>query len=135
MSRLITKSRLTLLNRTVSIALGVLLCTFSLVAATSESSLAHRPLRVAIYPIVPEKAEMFLKVLQDYRTTHPWIDLILVDIGANYYSGGLLKALKGDGHDPCVDVAEVDTIFLRDFLDQNLIDTKSFSPMRTPFFL
>ncbi|HEY3899595.1 MAG TPA: extracellular solute-binding protein [Chthoniobacter sp.] len=98
-------------------ALFVLLAT--IYGAFGQES--HRRLRVALYPYVPEKAELFLTVIQEYRRVHPEVDLDIVDLTDTYYDQGLPQALNGGLVVDPVDVAEVDTVFLRDLVDNHLI--------------
>lgn len=77
----------------------------------------RRPLRVALYPYVPEKGDMYWKLEQAFENRFADIDLRFLDLGANYYGGQLVDALTNHK----VDVAEVDTVFLQDLADQKLI--------------
>lgn len=77
----------------------------------------RRPLRVALYPYVPQRAEMYWRVEQAFEEAHPDVDLRYVDLGGYYYGGQLVEALgRGDA-----DVFEVDAVFLQDLADQGLI--------------
>jgi len=76
----------------------------------------RRSLRVALYPYVPQKAEMYWQLEQMFEDKFSEIDLRFVDLG-DYYDGQMVKNLI-DGK---VDVIEVDTIFLRDLVDKKLI--------------
>jgi hypothetical protein len=60
-------------------------------------------------------------VLQDYTQSHPLIDLRIVDLDGDYYTGALQRALDNSNGGAQVDVAEVDTIFLQDLVDAQLI--------------
>lgn len=94
---------------------------FSLFTANGEEvKPVRRPLRAALYPFVPDKKGLFWKLEQEFEAANPYIDLQIVDLSADYYSGGLKTAL-GSGKPPAVDVAEVDTIFLRDLIEDKLI--------------
>ena len=112
-----SNSRITALG----VALILSVCTAGLLArppepsAASKSPAPRRTLRVGLYPFVPQKAELFLKVLREYHPADANVQIELVDIGIEYYGGDLVKALTGDEKTAPVDVAEVDTIFLRDF--------------------
>jgi thiamine pyridinylase len=92
-------------------------CLLVLAVTAWASDSPRRSLRVALYPFVPLKAELYLKVLQDYSKLHPEIDLQLVDLTANYYTGGLSETLKNS-----VDVAEVDTVFLQDMVSSQSVE-------------
>jgi thiamine pyridinylase len=104
-----------------TIAAAAFLIAITAIGKGAENS-PHRPLRVALYPFVPQKAELLLKVLQDYRQSHPEIDLQLIDLDGDYYRDALRKALTAGSQNAPVDVAEVDTIFLQDFVDDHLIE-------------
>jgi len=90
--------------------------------STPHSSAAHdagrRSLTVALYPYVPERAEMYWAIEQAFEDAHPSIDVRFVDIGAYYYSGQLIESLEQKK----VDVVEVDTVFLHDLVTRKLID-------------
>jgi thiamine pyridinylase len=91
-----------------------------LVASTGASSTqttSRRQLRVALYPYVPQKADMYWKLEREFEDSHPDIDLRYIDLGADYYGGQLVDALKSSQ----ADVFEVDTVFLRDLVDEKLI--------------
>ncbi|MBF0407460.1 MAG: hypothetical protein HQM10_08900 [Candidatus Riflebacteria bacterium] len=77
----------------------------------------RRQLRVALYPYVPQSAEMYWKLETEFEDLHPDIDLRYVELGVEYYSGQLLEAVRTSR----ADVFEVDTIFLRDLVDEKLI--------------
>jgi thiamine pyridinylase len=89
---------------------------FSTIAA-SKQTLSRRPLRVALYPFVPQKAEMYWKLEREFEELNKEIDIQYVDLGADYYDGDLVNALKTKK----ADVVEIDTVFLRDLVDQKLI--------------
>lgn len=78
----------------------------------------RRKLRVALYPYVPERAEMYWKVEQDFEDAFPEIDLRFIDLSSYYYSGQLEEALTK----AAADVVEVDTVFLKDLVDRKLIE-------------
>ena len=88
--------------------------------AFCQSGCTRRTLRVAAYPYVPESAEMFLKIEQNFEKTHPDVRLEFVDLEADYYDGGLLTALQSKKAK--VDVVEVDTVFLQDLVENKLIE-------------
>lgn len=78
---------------------------------------ARRQLRVALYPYVPQKAELYWKLEREFEESHEDIDLKYVDLGADYYGGKLTEAVKSSQ----ADVFEVDTVFLRDLVDEKLL--------------
>ena len=69
---------------------------------------ADRVLRAALYPYIPAKAEAYWAIEERFEAEHPGVDLQQVDLAADYYDGGLVRALQ----DRTVDVVEVDTVFL-----------------------
>lgn len=85
--------------------------------ASSIQTTSRRQLRVALYPYVPQKADMYWKLEREFEDAYPDIDLRYVDLGADYYGGQLVDALKNSQ----ADVFEVDTVFLRDLVDGKLI--------------
>jgi thiamine pyridinylase len=108
---LVMKSRFVLLL--------LLLATCLSTIAFAEQKQSRRILRAALYPYVPDKAGLFWKLEREFETAHPDIDLQYVDLSSNYYGGQLLDGLKGPN--PVADVFEVDTVFLQDLVEQNLI--------------
>lgn len=78
----------------------------------------RRVLRAALYPYIPDAASLYWRLEQEFEADHPQTDLQFVDLGANYYGGELLEALTSER----IDVAEIDTVFLRDVVDNNLIE-------------
>ncbi len=78
----------------------------------------RRVLRLALYPFVPQKAEMLLSLKEKFESTHTEINLQFVDL-PGYYEGQLWSTLTNQP--PNVDVVEVDTVFLRDLVDSHLI--------------
>lgn len=98
--------------------LSVLLCITLTNAGISARASERTILRAALYPYIPEKAECYWKLETDFEDQHPNIDLRFVDLGEDYYSGGLEKALK----EKKVDVAEIDTVLLPNLVESNLIE-------------
>lgn len=91
----------------------------------------RRQLRVALYPFVPERAEMYWRVEQDFEDAFERVDLRFVDISKNYYSGGVEETLRK----AIADVVEVDTVLLRDLVDENLIEELPGSMLPADTFL
>lgn len=92
---------------------------FAISAFAEEDVGARRPLRVALYPYVPQAAELCWKLETDFESANPDIDLQFVDLSADYYSGGLLTAFKENR----ADVIEVDAVFMADLKNQQLLKT------------
>ena len=87
-------------------------------APAADTAPVRRQLRVALYPYVPEKAEMYWALEQAFEDLNPGIDLRYVDTGDGYYSGQIVDVLKKQ----IADVVEIDSVFLRDIADQKLTD-------------
>ena len=77
----------------------------------------RRPLRVAFYPYVPDKAAMYWKVEQPFEAAFPRIDLQYVELGADYYKQGVETNLRNGA----VDVVELDTVLLSHLVSHKLI--------------
>jgi thiamine pyridinylase len=76
-----------------------------------------RPLRVALYPYVPARAEAYWQLERAFEATHD-VDLTFVDLAYDYYGGDLRKALEAGE----VDVVEVDTVLLEELVRADLLD-------------
>jgi len=109
------------------IVLVTLFClTFFNSAVTAQEPLTI--LRVALYPYVPNRHEVFYQLEATFEQEHPGVNLELVessDLVDNYYSGGLEKV--------DADVYEIDTILLSDMIELNKITslkvpTSDFTP-------
>jgi hypothetical protein len=61
---------------------------------SSNETVNRRQLRVALYPYVPQKAEMYWKIEREFEDLHPDIDLRYVDLVADYYGGQLVEAIR-----------------------------------------
>jgi thiamine pyridinylase len=85
--------------------------------ASSTQTASRRQLRVALYPYVPQKADMYWQLEREFEDAHPDIDFRYVDLGADYYGGQRVEALKTGQ----ADVFEVDAVFLRDLVDGKLV--------------
>src|SRR5436190_23174234 len=99
------------------IAVALLLTAFAALTFR-EITFKRRTLRVGAYPYIPESASMLLRIEQDFEKRHQNVRVEFVDLGS-YYDGGLFEALRRTK--PKVDVVEVDTVFLQDLVDNNLI--------------
>jgi thiamine pyridinylase len=101
----------------------VLLLTFAIVAlsmlsiAAQSSSERRRPLRVVVYPFVPDKIGLFWLVEQSFERTHPAIDLQILDLSDNYYDQESPHAVTNTE----ADVLEVDSVFMQDLIDSRKI--------------
>ena len=104
---------------------SVVLLTFALVGLSLLSvgaKSARRPLRVILYPFVPDKVGLFRLVEQSFEGSHPDIDLQIVDLSDNYYDQDKPHAVTNTE----ADVIEADSVFMQD-----LIDGKKVQPIRT----
>lgn len=108
------------MNRSKSFVTTVILVLVFVItnASVLSTQAIRRQLRVALYPYIPQKAEMYWRLETEFENAHPDIDLRYVDLGADYYGGQLLESLKSN----MADVFEVDTVFLRDLVDANLVE-------------
>lgn len=79
----------------------------------------RRKLSVALYPYIPELAELYWRLEQDFEDKHPQIDLRYVDTAASYYKDEPESVLK-DGE---ADVVEIDTVLLPDLVQKGLLQT------------
>jgi thiamine pyridinylase len=75
-------------------------------------------LRVALYPYVPERAELYWQVESAFEEANPQVNVQFVDLAANYYGGELQEAIEKK----LVDVVEVDTVFLHDLVANKLVE-------------
>ncbi len=78
-----------------------------------------RELRVALYPYVPESADLMLKIEQRFESKHDKVHLVFVPF-ENYYKHSLFDAFGSDSKLQA-DVIEVDTVFLKDLVEKNLV--------------
>jgi thiamine pyridinylase len=70
----------------------------------------HRKLRVALYPLVPDRAGVFARVAARFREVRPGVDLEDVDLTNKYYDPDAPDSiLKTDAQ-----VLEIDAVFLAD---------------------
>jgi thiamine pyridinylase len=91
----------------------------------------RRKLSVALYPYIPERADLYWKVEQEFEDKYPAIDLRFVDTAAGYYKSEPANVLKGAK----ADVVEVDTVLLYDLVAQKLIEPLSDDRLPTATFL
>ena len=99
--------------------LAVAIALHAVVANCQEvPAVNRRPLRVAFYPYVPDKAAMYWKVEQGFEAAFPSVDLQYVELGADYYSDGVKNSLRNRQ----VDIVELDTVLLAQLVSQQLID-------------
>lgn len=83
------------------------------VPLSGNLAMAESPttLRVALYPYVPDRRELFYELEAAFESEHPGVNLELVessDLTSDYYSGGIQKVYA--------DVYEIDTILLSDMI-------------------
>src|SRR5262245_23399119 len=103
--------------RSRAFSIGIVALALVGVAAGSPQ---RRPLRVVLYPFVPDKISLFRLVEQSFERSHPEIDLQIVDLSDNYYDTDAPHAVTNTD----ADVLEVDSVFMQD-----LIDTRRIQPL------
>ena len=81
----------------------------------------RRELRIALYPYIPLKAEMYWKLEQEFESKFKEIDLVFLDLSWYYYNSEKDGSLFGVLKEGLADVVEVDTVFLQDLVDANLL--------------
>src|SRR5438270_11347366 len=84
----------------------------SLLLVTSVSASSRCPLRVVLYPYVPDKTGYFYLLEQSFEASNPDIDLQIVDLSADYYDEDQADSLPKTN----ADVFELDSVFLDDFI-------------------
>ena len=100
----------------LSLFIGVVLsgcCT----SALPKPGIARRPLRVVLYPFVPDKTGLFAHIEQAFEATHPEIDLQVIDLSDNYYDEDSPHAITNTE----ADVLEVDSVFMDDLVSSGKI--------------
>jgi len=80
-----------------------------------ESS--RRRLRVVMYPFIPEYKSVFFDVKTAFEHNYPDVQLSLIDLADNYYASGSPNYIG----DTKADVYELDSVFLRDFVNSGKI--------------
>lgn len=91
--------------------------------AQPNGSKQRRPLRVVLYPFIPEFTYAAETVKRLFEAENPNIELTILDLSANYYA----PPKPTDPPDPTyignvqTDVYELDSVFLADFVNQNKI--------------
>lgn len=93
----------------------ILFC--SAVAVAGSSACVRRPLRVVLYPFVPEKGDMFARIEAGFEALSPEVDLQIVDLSENYYNEDKKNAVTNTN----ADVYEIDSVFLQDFVENGRI--------------
>lgn len=86
-------------------------------SALPKPGSTRRPLRVALYPFVPDKTGLFAHIEQSFETTHPEIDLQVVDLSDNYYDETSSHAITNTE----ADVLEIDSVFMDDLVSSGKI--------------
>jgi len=110
---------------------ALLLSMLAICFVPDEPTPPRRKLCVALYPFIPEKAELYWKLEREFMDNNPAIDLRYVETGANYYGSEPAKGLKAGR----VDIAEVDTVMLPDLVADGLVSElpKTYLPKDTYF--
>jgi thiamine pyridinylase len=115
----------------------LLVMLFAILAASAGGATppfrARRPLRVALYPFVPQMTGLFTRVEQSFENTYPEIDVQIIDLSDNYYDETSPHAITNTD----ADVYELDSVFIDDFvangriqpLAQDLLAPRTFLPV------
>ena len=109
-----------------SFARCVIVCAVTLIGmlasgrGSADEPTTRRVLRVALYPFLPNRDSLFLRIQEEFEAAHPEIDLRYVDLSSNYYNPAKPNAITNTD----ADVWEVDSAFLLD-----LIEMKRIQPM------
>src|SRR5437870_4425696 len=86
----------------VLVAISVVVSSF----AATPPFRARRPLRVLMYPFVPDKVSLFDQIKRDFEATYPEVELQIIDIGDNYYDEGSPHAITNTD----ADIFELDSV-------------------------
>lgn len=98
----------------------LLLLASMLVAAVTlvHSTVPHgRTLRVVPYPFIPEYKSVLFDIKRTFEALNPDIYLDITDLSSNYYSSTSANYIGNAD----ADVYELDSVFLRDFVDSGKI--------------
>lgn len=110
--------------RPMLVSLLVLLSMHAAVAYAADPPFkARRPLRVILYPFLPDKTGVFRHVEQSFEQSFPEIDLQVIDLSDNYYDETSIHAITNTD----ADVLEVDSVFIQDLIDNERIQPISSS--------
>src|SRR5262245_43177112 len=101
---------------------SVVLLSFAIVGLTmfgvaAQSVEPRRPLRVVLYPFVPDKVGLFWMVEQSFERSNPNIDLQILDLSDNYYDPESPHAITNTE----ADVLEIDSVFMQDLINDRKI--------------
>ncbi len=95
----------------------VALLGWSTIPAPLHAANNRRPLRVVLYPFIPEFASAAETVKKSFEAENPDIELTILDLSSNYYAPG--DATYVGQVD--ADVIELDSVFLADFVHHGKI--------------
>ena len=101
-------------------SLPIIVCLAIVTFSAGRADTNRRPLRVVLYPFIPEYQTVKAEVKKRFEASHPGIELQFIDLDQNYYAPGsqpqdeYICTTKAD-------VYELDSIFLRDFVDRKKI--------------
>lgn len=88
-----------------------LLATLALVAtAVADGGTPRRPLKVVVYPFIPDRYRLYYEMKRGFEAEHPDVDVQPIDLFANYYDPKSEAAITNTD----ADVYELDAIFLPD---------------------
>src|SRR6266571_7112124 len=95
----------------------VAILSWSAVPAPVHAANNRRPLRVVLYPFIPEFASAAETVKKTFEADNPDLELTIIDLSSNYYvPGDATYVGQVDA-----DVIELDSVFLADFVHQGKI--------------
>ena len=89
-----------------------LLCVALAFASILSAQAPPRPLRVVMYPFIPEYKSVELDVKLKFEAAHPDIRILFVDLSSNYYSPSAPDYIGNTK----ADIYELDSVFLQDFV-------------------
>lgn len=99
------------------LTLGVVFALTLLVDAHAQPAPTRRPLRVVLYPFIPEYQTVQSELMSGFRALHPDIDLQFTDLTSNYYDPSKANYIGSTS----ADVYELDSVFLKDFVTKKKI--------------
>src|SRR5258708_9728059 len=104
-------------TRLLTVVTLVALFGWSTILASLHAANNRRPLRVVLYPFIPEFASAAETIKKSFEAENPDIELTIVDLSSNYYAPG--EATYVGQVD--ADVIELDSVFLSDFVHRGKI--------------
>jgi len=103
--------------RCIPLALGIVVVLTFPVVARGQSATAPRPLRVVLYPFIPEYPTVQAELRSGFEALHPDISLTFIDLTSNYYDATKANYIGSTS----ADVYELDSVFLKEFVKKQKI--------------